>query len=522
MKTADRVFTNAAVHTLADPDADGTPDAEAVAVRDGRIVRVDSAHECEFLADVETDVIDCGGRHLLPGFIDAHTHMEHLGATLRATALGTDDRATAIDRLVAAADDGDGPIRGHGYDESRWADDRYLTRSELDAVSETRPVVAFRVDMHAASVNSVAIERYAIPDDALVVADGDPTGVVREATDVLTEATRPDSEGVRERLLAARDRAHECGVTGVHDMVATSVVPRLYRELAAAGDLDLRVRINYWRGFLDPAREVGLVTDRDPSGLVSVGAIKSVSDGSIGARTARIAEPYADDPGERGEWVVDPATLRSLVADAEAAGFDAAIHAIGDRAVTESLVAVAGPDEGSIGDDADDTTDGGNDFRHRIEHAELADEAAIRRLAAGDAVASVQPNFLRWADEGGLYDCRLGETRRRESNRFGRLHEAGARLAFGSDCMPFGPLRGLAAVVDAPTEDQRLSVTDALRAYTVGSAYAGRDEDRLGTVETGTRADLVVLDESPWTAPSIAEIDVAVTVVDGNVVYDDR
>jgi predicted amidohydrolase YtcJ len=153
----------------------------------------------------------------------------------------------------------------------------------------------------------------------------------------------------------------------------------------------------------------------------------------------------------------------------------------------------------------------------------LLDEDLIERFRQTSAVASVQPNFLRWAEEGGLYDERLGERRRKRTNRYADLLGSDVPLAFGSDCMPLGPLFGIHRAVNAPIEGQRLPVTEALRAYTHGVAYAGFDEDRLGTIETGKQADLVVLDRSPWDHPEAIEaIDVSLTVVDGRIAYDDR
>jgi predicted amidohydrolase YtcJ len=137
-------------------------------------------------------------------------------------------------------------------------------------------------------------------------------------------------------------------------------------------------------------------------------------------------------------------------------------------------------------------------------------------------VVSAQPNFLKWAGEGGLDDARLGPERRRATNRFGALRGAGARLAFGSDCMPLDPLFGVDRAVNAPTDEQRLPVTEALRAYTAGGAYAGFDEDRLGTVAVGKRGDFVALSASPWETDNVAGIDVELTVVDGDVVHDGR
>jgi hypothetical protein len=276
--------------------------------------------------------------------------------------------------------------------------------------------------------------------------------------------------------------------------------------------------------------------------MVRVGAIKTYTDGSIGGRTAKLSRPYDDWPaGEgddaddaddetgdpTGEWVVAPAELRDLVARADAEGFQVAAHAIGDEAVDAVLDAVAAVGEGDDeGPDAAVAGAGpgpaGDGPRHRIEHAELATDEAIDRMAELGVVASMQPNFHRWAGADGLYDARLGD-RRTDTNRLGRVREAGVDLAFGSDCMPMDPLYGLQHAVNGPTEAQSLSVSEAVRAYTRGGAYAGFDEDRLGSIRPGRLADFTVLDGSPWAHPeAIDELEVLATVVDGRVVYDDR
>jgi hypothetical protein len=499
-EAADRIFTNAEVHTLARPDETH----EAVAVRDGRTVRVDSAYEVDFLAGVDTDVVDCEGGVLLPGFIDAHTHMEVVGRRLVHADLAVDSREAALERLREAPSEE--WILGYGYDESTWDDDRYLTREELDSVSEELPVVAFREDLHTASVNSAVLERYAeeFPEEGVRREGGEPTGVVTEdAAERLRMETAPDRDETRRLVAAARDHAHELGITGVHDMVRQSDAPAAYRELAVDGDLDLRVRLYYWADHLDAVAETGLATNHGGD-FVEVGGIKTFTDGSLGASTAKLSEPYADADGENtGEWVVDPEELADIVARADDLGMQLAVHAIGDEAIDVTLEAL--PDD--------------PEARHRIEHAELLPED----LEDFDAVASMQPNFLRWAREGGLYEKRLGAERTAASNRFADVLEAGVPLAFGSDCMPVDPLYGVQETATAPVESQRLSVTEALRAYTSGAAYAGHDEDRFGTVDPGTAADFVVLEESPWeVAPeAIDDIDVAMTVVDGEVVYRD-
>ncbi|QKY20732.1 amidohydrolase [Halolamina sp. CBA1230] len=512
-EAADTVFRDGEIHTLTTPDET----YEAVAVRDGEIVRLGSTYDVEFLVGTDTDTIDLDGRVLLPGFIDAHTHLTTVGKYLVHADLSVaEDLDEAVSLLRERATETDGPddsawIRGYGYDESTWPEDRYLDREDLDAVSEERPVVAFREDMHVASVNSVVIDRY----EAEMAAENvhhegaEPTGVlVEDAVNVVTEAVAPDAEETGRLVAAAQARANELGVTGVHDMVRGSYAPEVYRDMDLAEELSLRVRINYWSDHLDALIETGLRTNHG-SGMVRVGAIKSFTDGSFGGRTAKLSEPYHDDTDEYGSWVVDPEELNEIVQKADEAGFQVTAHAIGDEAIDAVL-------------DAFEQTDDPDGMRHRVEHVELASEEAIERFGEMGVVASVQPNFLKWAKEGGLYESRLG-ARRTETNRYALLDGAGAPLAFGSDCMPMDPLLGVHHAVNTDVDTQRLAVTEALRAYTLGAAYAGFDEGRLGTVETGKLADFTVLDRSPWEYEAeIRDIDVAMTVVDGDVAYDDR
>ncbi|WP_416840830.1 amidohydrolase [Haloferax sp. DFSO52] len=507
---ADLVLTNAEVHTLDSPDETH----EAIAIRDGDIVRVGRAYDVALLAGVETRVVDCDGRVVLPGFIDAHTHLPMVGRSLvhadLSNARSVDDAVELLRERAAELDDETEWVLGFNYDESMWDDARYLTRDDLDSVSDTAPVVAFREDLHTAGVNSVVLDRFRdeMADEGVQTERGEPTGViVEEAIDVLWAATEPDREEMTQLVRAAQEYATARGVTSIHDMVRGSRAPEVYRDLAAAGELDLRVRINYWSDHVDALSEIGLRTNHG-HGLVTVGAIKTFTDGSFGGRTAKLTEPYADASDETGQWVVAPGELHELVSEADDAGYQLTAHAIGDEAIDTVL-------------DAYEATGDPASARHRVEHVELASDEAIDRFAELGVVASVQPNFLKWAGEDGLYDARLGE-RRLQTNRYRDLLDAGVHLAFGSDCMPLDPLLGVDLATDHPNPDQSLSVTDALRAYTSGGAYAGFDEDRLGTVEPGTTADLVVLDESPWESESIRDIDVATTVVDGRVVFEAR
>jgi predicted amidohydrolase YtcJ len=511
--SADFALTNARVHTLS-----GVETQEAIAVQDGDILEVGATSTVEDICADGAERVDADGRTVLPGFIDAHTHMEVLGQyELEADLTDADSPEECLDKLQAIRDTRPATERewilGFGYDESVWDGD-YLTREQLDTVSTDRPVVAYREDLHLASVNSVVLDRYRteMPADDVRTAGGEPTGVlVEDALSVIRDVTSADPERTEEYLRAAQSYANRHGVTAVHDMVRQSHAPRVYRELDMRGELTVRVRLNYWRDHLDAVLETGLRSNHG-SDYVQCGGIKTFTDGSIGGRTARLSAPYADagsgdaPSDERGNWVVEPDTLRELVERVDAAGLQMTAHAIGDDAIAATLDAY----EGTSGD------------RHRIEHAEVLTDSLVDRLAEATVIVSAQPNFLKWAREGGLYTRRLGDERRVESNRFGALAEAGATLAFGSDCMPMDPLFGIEQVVNAPSPAQQLSVTEAIEAYTLGGAYAGYAEDNLGTLEVGKRADVVVLEESPWETADIADIDVAMTIVDGEIVHDGR
>ena len=517
MEQATLVLTNARVHRMgasAGESEPATPDAETVVIGDGRILAVGDDGPGREATTSDTKTIDLDGRTVLPGFIDAHTHLLHEGMTqVHADLASATSREEAIERLHTHAEQVDPEaswIIGLGFDESTWPSETSLTRTDLDEISASRPVAAIRVDMHTAVVNSVALNRFGdrLADEHVRTANGKPTGViVEDALDIIEPVTDPSRSAIRGLLTSAVDRATSLGITAVHDKVRNRHVPRAYRELDLADELDIRVRIDYWRDFLDALDETGLVSNHG-SEKVTVGAIKSFTDGSIGGRTARVSEPYRDESTDnRGQWVVEPDTFRDVVTRASEAGFQLAIHAIGDEAIDLAVDELA-------------RTDGP---RHRIEHVELASDTAIERMAEAGIVASMQPNFHRWARDGGLYETALGAERTRVSNQLHRMVEAGVPLAFGSDCMPMDPLYGIHHAVNAPSEHQSLSVTEAVRAYTSGAAFAGFDEDRLGSIDPGMCADIVVLDESPWQTPTeIETIDVALTIVDGTIVYDGR
>lgn len=501
---ADRILTNGEIH----PHSSRDTVVEAVAIRNGRVVKIGDRDSVSLLAGIETDVIDCAGRVVLPGFIDAHTHLKSTGRYLvyadLSSASSRDDALHALDS--EQAEHGDWLV-GIGYDESTWPSADRLTRTDLDSIDEERPIAAFRVDMHTATINSAALERLGdhLPGEYIEVEAGTKTGVIFEDALGTVREDIGGEELIRELLTAAQEHALSKGVTCVHDFVKGASVPRTYRTLERSDELSLRVRLNYWRDHLDAVTELGLVTNHG-SGRLTIGAIKSFSDGSIGGRTAKLSETYADTDG-RGTWVVELETLHALVEEVETEDFQVAIHAIGDEAIEETLSAI---------EQADDP--GG--ARHRIEHVELANDDHIHRLANTGVIASMQPNFLQWAGDGGLYETALGE-RATQMNRFKALKDAGVNLAFGSDSMPLDPLFGIHCAVNAPGASQRLTVDEAIEAYTQGSAYAGFDEDRLGHLEVGALADCVILDRSPWAnTETIEDIEVTHTIVGGEVAFE--
>ncbi|MFB6196897.1 MAG: amidohydrolase, partial [Halobacteriaceae archaeon] len=339
---ADLVLKNARVHPLT--GSGEVPDG--VAISDGEILRVDSNYELDFLVDVETTVIDCEGMVVLPGFIDAHTHLQKIGQyQVHADLRDASGPSEAVELLQARAESCSGWVQGYGFDESTWDVKRYLTRDDLDEVSTERPVVAFREDGHTASINTVALDELDLPRDDVSREDGRPTGViVEDAVEVVSRELAPDRAQTRELLTAARDRAHRLGITGIHDMVRKSHAPEVYRELDKQGQLNLRVRLNYWSNHLDAVIETGLQTNHG-SDFVEMGGIKSFTDGSFGGRTAKLSEPYADDPNERGKWVVSPGELEDLVERADAANLQVTIHAIGDEAIGVALDALESTDD---------------------------------------------------------------------------------------------------------------------------------------------------------------------------------
>jgi predicted amidohydrolase YtcJ len=534
MVRADFVVRGGRIYTL-DPV---NPRAEALAAWRGRILAVGRAAEIEGLIGPGTRVLDAGGGTVLPGFHDAHCHILLFGLSLVEVNLREATRIAEVVEAVAAHAARIPPgrwIRGGGYNENKLAERRHPTRYDLDPVSPHHPVWLSHISGHMGVANSLALERAGItretpdPPGGRIVRDegGEPTGVLLETAQELIKRVLPPYtlEEVKAALAAAGRRMAAEGITAVQDAWAGWIAPeefRAYQEAVAEGLLPQRVwllvdverlRVQDERFDFAFGLHTGFGGDR-----LRLGAIKIFIDGSLIGRTAALRQPYADPPGVSGMLVQEPQGLVERVRRAHAGGWQVAMHAIGDRAIEAALDAI----EEVMGPEA-------ARFRPRIEHCGVVPPDLLHRLRRLRPIVVTQPRFLYELGEG--FRAALGEERMAWTYPLASLR--GVPLALSSDrpVVDGAPLRGLQAAVTRRTREgwalapqEALSLEEALRAYTMGAAYAAFAEAELGTLEPGKWADLVVLGADPFeTDPEALEaIPIWATVVGGQVVYEGR
>lgn len=511
-------------------------EVEAVAARGGRLVAVGRNEAVRRWIGSGTRVIDLAGRRVVPGFNDAHVHFADGGQGLAGVQLrDAPSEVEFRDRLAAFATrikPGRWILNGN-WDHENWSPARLPTRQLIDGVTGQNPVFINRLDGHMALANTVALRLAGItretpdPPGGAIVRDaaGEPTGVLKDAAMGLVYRVIPDptADELLESVRAALRYAAANGVTSVQDMSASATVLAAYQQLLDRHELTVRVYAHQplasWETLARVGIRAGFGNDR-----LRIGGLKGFADGALGSTTALFFDPYNDDQSTKGlpsDELVDEAAMLRNILGADRAGLQVAIHAIGDRAnqiilrMFREVVEKNGPGE----------------RRFRVEHAQHLRPEEIRRFAAQRVIASMQPYHL--IDDGRWAENRIGPERARGSYAFRSLLDAGAVLAFGSDWFvaPMEPLLGIYAAVTRRTLDgkrpdgwipaEKISVAEAVRAFTYGSAYAAHEEDRKGTIEVGKLADLVVLTEDilKIDPERIRETRVAMTIFDGKVIY---
>jgi len=454
-------------------------------------------------------VIDHRGKTVLPGFIDAHAHFLQMGlASLEldcAEVKSRPDFFELIHEEVRRRVD-QRPVIGRDWDESVWSDSRLPSREELDAISPSIPIIVRRVCGHLAVLNSAALATMSRGNFR-----GDYTaGIAIEETVWAFDEHVPYTPELCERAIRhAQELAFHQGVTTVHEINSAPNFKK-YQAWAMSGVLQTRVLMYLSARGLDHYLKAGLMAGFGTDTLVFSG-IKVFIDGSLGARTAALNRPYHDHKTKKGIVICPRARFRNLLARCREAGIPIMAHAIGDRAIRLVL------DEFDTGNKAAD-----QDLRHRIEHLEVLDAELVDRFEKSGLIASLQPNFARrWSQPPtGMNWERLGPERVRWCNPYAVLFSRNIPVAFGSDCMPFGPLFGLEGAVNHPVPELSVSLERALEAYTSGSAFAGNVEDRVGSLQPGKKADIIVLDRDIKMTSTLKEVNVVMTILDGEIVFE--
>ena len=532
-RAPDVIILNAAVRTM-DPSQ---PEAEAVAIAGNRIAAVGSTADLRALAGPKSRVIEAGRKSVLPGFNDAHVHWLGGGFSLSDVNLrdaqSPEEFARRIGQYAKKLPKGWWIVGGR-WDHENWPGAPLPTRAMIDAVTADHPVFVKRLDGHMALANSLALKLAGVtpetqdPPGGLIVRDpktGEPTGILKDAAEDLVSRVIPE-RSFDEKLAAARAataHAASLGVTSVQDMSAGSDVG-LYQYLLERGELKTRI---YCMRSIVSWETLARTGIRAPFGndLLRIGGLKGFADGSLGSSTALFFEPYNDTPDTRGllfNQMMPEGAMLKRVLGADKAGLQVMIHAIGDEAnlrildIYQQVIEQNGP----------------RDRRFRIEHAQHLRQSEVPRFGRQQVIASMQP--FHCADDARWCEKRIGAARAKGSYAFRSLIQTGAVLAFGTDwaVAPLNPMLGLKAAVtrqslngtppDGWVPEQKITLEDAVRAYTAGAASAEFSEAVKGSLTPGKLADLVMLDRDIFRIDpvEIEKAKVAMTIMDGRVVYD--
>jgi predicted amidohydrolase YtcJ len=515
---------------------------EAIAVRGDRIEAVGKTADLEKFKGPQTQVIDLGGHFVMPGFNDAHLHLADGGLQkLGVNLVGVKSIDELRERLAAKVQEAKAGewILGGGWDESLWPVKALPNRWDLDEVSGDHPVFLDRVDGHLAVANTRALQLASI---TLASRDpmgghidrnenGEPTGILRDTAGGAVRAViPPPSHDMRRRGMevALADLASH-GVTSAQDYSPGWENFQIYEELEKEGKLT--ARISEWLPFDEPVEQLTKERDSHPQSdlMLHTGMLKGFMDGSLGGHTAALLEPYTDDPKTSGLPRYEADKLNAMTKERVLAGFQVGFHAIGDKGVQMALDAFAQA-ESAAKQAGVKAANGGSDYRLRIEHAQVTTPQQIAEFKELKVNASMQPSHvlsdMRWAE------ARLGAKRAATSYAWLSMLNKGVPLAFGTDYPVeiISPFRGLYAAVTRTSEDgkqqyfpeQRLTMDQAIAAYSTGGAFAEFEEKEKGKLAPGMLADFVVLDRDVTSvAPQkLLGTQVLRTVVGGKTVYE--
>ena len=533
--TKDYVFFNANIVTM-DPNQ---PSASVLKISDGKIIYVgNDIGTIDPLRGAETEMVDLQGKTMLPGFIDTHMHPALYGLFL----LEIDCRPAEADTIpgIAAKVHGQATLtpegqwlKGWGWDDSKLQERRSPTRWDLDAAAPNHPVILKRTCGHVAVVNSKALELAGInadtpdPEGGHIARDsqtGEPTGIMEERAIELFDVPAGTLADLKKGLKMALADFARWGFTTVHDMSCTGLNMAAYQELQAEGELNVKVRPWYWalkQMDWDPSLDhlVALgIRSGFGSEMIQVQGVKLMLDGSVGGRTAAMADPFEGEESNRGILFMPEEAFCKEAHKALAAGLRIAVHAIGERAIEICLKAI-------------ESTPNNVDMRHmrnRIEHCAIPTDDQLRRIKDNELIAGSSVGFVYWL--GDSYIRNLGRERLKRVYPQKTFQEWGIVAPANSD-VPIcdgNPMVGLYAAVTRKTmsgdifdDQQNISVGDALKGYTTAAAYASYEEDVIGTLTVGKDADLIVVSENPLEIDPdrLKDIQVEMTMMKGNITH---
>jgi len=495
------------------------PWAEALVITGEKIAFAGSRSQA--LSDPTAIKIDLKGRLVLPGFNDAHLHFVEGGKALRGLNLrdasNLEEFLEQIGQYAQTVEPGQW-ITSWGWDHENWPEKRYPTRRDVDRVSPQHPLLLFRLDGHVAVANGLALKAAGItrakkiPGGEILLdpQTGEPNGVLRDkAAEFVSRQIPPEPVSRRkEAIQTALLHAAKLGVTSVQEMETQFEDYKIYREFAEKGELSARI-------YVVPLFENRSLFEGLPENeFLRIGGVKLFSDGSLGASSAWMFEPFDDEPDTTGLAIYSPEDLQTILKTADQNGWQICIHNIGTRANHEVVHAF-----GRI------LKNRGNPRRHRIEHVQLIREEDLWQMARLGLLASLQPVHY-WDDQRWLVR-RIGERRLPLAYRLGSFFRAKIPVAFGTDwpVEDLNPLLGIFSAVvrnhDLNTPEEGISLKAAIRAYTSGSAYAEFAEEKKGRLQEGQLADLVVLSENIFKLPpeEFKNVTIDLTMVGGKIVY---